>query len=159
MVLSFQRFVAIMILLTASGSAGAKVSDDYLRQSNNGEFLSEFYPEGALKRGEQGRVGFSLTIEPEGWIGSCEVTESSGFAALDRETCEIMVLYAKVRPVIEGARAVRSKALGYISWTLPSGVPRAVPAAASTLRKPDPIICERGLATGSMVIKTIQCLT
>src|SRR3954470_23289533 len=86
------------MLWTADGGA-ANAADQMVRDSKNGEFLWKYYPQGALKRGEQGRVAFRLTIEPTGTIGTCEVTESSGFKALDAETCDIMGLYARVEPV------------------------------------------------------------
>ena len=86
-------------MLWSMDSAAPQAGDQMVRAEKNGQFLWDYYPPGALKRGEQGRVAFSLTIEPTGVISSCDVTESSGFKALDAETCDIMGLYARVSPV------------------------------------------------------------
>ena len=139
----------------------ASVNDDYVHASKNGQFLSDYYPEGALKRGEEGTVGFKIAIEKEGWIGSCEITQSSGFQGLDRETCEIMVQYAKVNPVqTSDGRVVRAIQDGHITWRLPASAPRSAAAPSfNSTRKPDPILCRRDNTTGSIVAKTIQCLT
>lgn len=154
--LIFSTVVSTMSAAAQGTAAGA--ANDYVRLANNGEFLSDYYPEGALKRGEQGRVGFRISVEKEGWIGSCEVSESSGFTALDRETCEIIVQYARVKPVRDpDGRPVRALQTGYISWRLPSSVRLARPSRLT--RRPDPIVCRRDNAIGSLVAKTIQCLS
>ena len=49
-------------------SAAPQANDQMMRSEKNGQFLWDYYPPGALKRGEQGRVAFSLTIEPTGVI-------------------------------------------------------------------------------------------
>jgi TonB family protein len=150
---------AILVMLTA-GAVPATTPGDYIRASKNGEFLSDYYPEGALKRGEQGTVGFRIGVEREGWVGSCEVTRSSGFKALDRETCEIIVQYAQVTPIVSAdGTPVRALQDGYISWKLPQGTAKLATPSGKALRRPDPIVCRRDLAAGSMVAKTIQCLT
>src|SRR6476646_7716565 len=90
---------SITPLLWSLGSGAPAASDTLIENAKNGEFLWKFYPAGAAKRGEQGRVSFRLTIEPDGLISTCDVTESSGFATLDKETCEIMGLYAPLAPI------------------------------------------------------------
>ena len=45
------------------------------------------YPGGALRLGEQGVTGFSLTIAPDGRVRDCVVTRTSGSVELDRATC------------------------------------------------------------------------
>ena len=143
---------------TAPGPAGA--ANDYVQSSKNGEFLSKYYPEGALKRGEQGKVTFQLTIEPDGSIGRCEVTESSGSKSLDAETCDIMVRFARTKPVRnEDGRSIRAKQPGYIVWKLPEGTTQVAAATAVTMPKPEPLICKREAKTGSLIAKTKQCLT
>jgi len=160
--IAFSLFVASTTALPALSSAAATdASQQYVRAAKNGEFLSDYYPEGALKRGEEGTVGFRIGIEREGWIGFCEITQSSGYRALDRETCEIMVQYARVKPVrTSDGRIVRAVQEGHISWRLPAKAVRAAAAPAfNASGKPDPILCRRDSTIGSMVGKTIQCLT
>jgi len=160
--IAFSILAAPMIGLPALSSAAASdAPSSYVRAAKNGEFLSDYYPEGALKRGEQGTVGFRIGVEREGWVGFCEITQSSGFRALDRETCEIMVQYAKVNPVrTSDGRLVRAIQDGRITWRLPAKASRTAAAPSfNSGPKPDPIMCRRDNTVGSMVAKTIQCLT
>src|SRR5438045_832444 len=122
---------SIPAMLWTMGSGAPGASDQMVHEAKNGEFLWKYYPPGALKRGEQGKVAFKLTIEPTGVISTCDVTESSGFKALDAETCEIMGLYARVEPVRNAdGRAIRSSTNGFIVWKLPPGATKI--ASAST---------------------------
>jgi len=142
-------------------SAVPGANDQMVRAAKNGEFLWKYYPQGALKRGEQGRVAFRLTIEPTGTIGSCDVTESSGFKALDAETCDIMGLYARVEPVRNSdGRAIRANQNGFIVWKLPPGAVKVASASTSkTMQKPDQLVCRKDIQTGSLIAVTKQCLT
>ncbi len=146
--------------LSSAVAAGPDSNEQVVRQSTNGEFLANHYPPGALKRGEQGKVGFKLTIEPDGSLGKCDVTESSGFASLDRETCEVLVAYARLKPVRDSeGRAVRAAQPGFIVWRLPAGATRVATTTASKMPKPDQLICKRTEVTGSLIAKVRQCLT
>ena len=147
--------------LAASDGGAPSANDQMVRASQNGEFLWKYYPQGALKRGEQGKVAFRLTVEPTGTIGTCDVTESSGFATLDKETCEIMALYARVQPVrnAEG-RAIRATQTGFIVWKLPPGAVKVASAGTSkTMPKPDGLVCRKDIQTGSLIATVKQCLT
>jgi TonB family protein len=132
------------------------------QQAKNREFIMKNYPPGARQRGEQGRVAFRVTIEPDGTLGQCEVTESSGFAGLDNETCEIMVRYGQLKPVMGAdGRAIRATQNGFIVWRLPdekqvAAAPGSVP---KTMEKPDEIICKKSVTTGSLIGSTRQCLS
>ncbi len=137
----------------------SRVDRQVVRESANGEFIADHYPPGAYKRGEQGKVAFRLTIEPDGSLGTCDVTESSGFAALDKETCEVLLRYARLKTVRSSdGRAIRATQTGFIVWRLPAGVKVAV-ASAKTMPKPDKIICRRSPSTGSLIQRTKQCMT
>jgi TonB family protein len=150
--------LAPALALSAAGSAS---SDSLTAQdAANSEFIVKNYPVGPMKRGEQGRVAFRLTIEPEGSVSRCEVTESSGFAGLDNETCEIMVYNARLSPVRnEDGRSIRATQNGFIVWRLPGSPTPVAAAAATTMPKPDDLICKRSRQTGSLIAATKQCLT
>jgi len=152
---------SITPMLWEVGSGAPAVSGTMAQDAKNGEFIWKYYPPGALKRGEQGRVAFKLTIEPTGVISMCEVTESSGFKALDRETCDIMGLYARVQPVRNAdGRAIRATQSGFINWKLPPGATRVAEASTKkTMPKPDALVCRKDITTGSLVATTTQCLT
>ena len=141
-------------------SSALAASDATVQDGKNGEFIWRYYPPGALKRGEQGRVAFKLTIDPTGTISTCDVTDSSGFKALDAETCEIMALYARVKPVrnAEG-RAIKATQSGFINWTLPPGAMLIASASSrKTMPKPDQLVCRKDITTGSLIATTKQCL-
>ena len=145
--------------ITSSVAAAPGVETQLVQQSANGEFLIRNYPPGAIKRGEQGKVGFKLTIEPDGSLGTCDVTESSGFASLDKETCEIILRHARLKPVRNSdGRAIRAAQSGFIVWRLPAGA-KVAASSTKTMPKPDQIICKRSQTTGSLVAKTKQCMT
>jgi TonB family protein len=128
--------------------------------SENGEFIARNYPARALKAREQGKVGFRLVVEPDGSLGSCEVTASSGSKALDNETCELILRNARLNPVRNAdGRAIRAVQTGYINWILPSNAPQMASVSASTGSDPDRIICKRTARTGSLVARTKQCMT
>jgi protein TonB len=133
------------------------------QQAKNREFIMKNYPPGARQRGEQGRVAFRVTIEPDGTLGQCEVTESSGFAGLDNETCEIMVRYGQLKPIMGAdGRAIRATQNGFIVWRLPDDKQVAAAAPGSvpkTMEKPDEIICKKSVTTGSLIGSTRQCLS
>jgi TonB family protein len=70
----------------------------------------EDYPEAALRKEESGLVSVLLHVSAEGRVSGCEVTESSGSAALDSGTCDIFRRRAHFDPArspegkpIEGA--------------------------------------------------------
>src|SRR5687767_5684749 len=145
--------------LAASAADGHDSGRQVVRESPNGEFLSKHYPPGALKRGEQGKVGFRLTVERDGSLGGCEVMQSSGFALLDSETCGLLLQHARLKPARNAdGRAIRSVRSGFIAWKLPGGTTKLASAAARPTPKSDPIICKRFQAPGSLIVKTRTCM-
>ena len=155
------RPIIYAISLVAIASVGSvSQARETTRDARNREFIAKNYPPGALKRGEQGRVSFKITIEPDGSLGSCEVTKSSGFAGLDNETCEIMIFNARLKPVRDkSGRAVRSSQEGYINWTLPKATDVIANASVAAMPPPDEVICKRSAKAGSLIAKTKQCMT
>ena len=155
------RTMLYLAALTAmAGSAAIGAVQASVQERKNGEFIADHYPPEALKRGEQGRVAFRLTIDKEGKIAGCDVTESSGFAILDRETCELLVRYAHLKPVVDSdGRRIRATRSGHIVWTLPSRDVALATTDAVTMPKPDPMICKRTSRPGSLIIKVRRCMT
>ncbi len=160
--LSFLFLASIPAAISSASLAAEEAGQQAVTQSANGEFLSKNYPPKALKNGEQGRVGFRLVIESDGSLGTCEVTQSSGFRTLDNETCEVILRNARLKPVRnEEGRAVRAVQNGYINWKLPSGAAKTAGLTGTKAagRDPEKIICKRSQSTGSLVRKTKQCMT
>ena len=70
--------------------------------------------------GEEGMVGFRLTIGRDGRVSRCRVTSTSGSAALDRATCALLRRRARYRPARDaGGRPTRGTNSGRVSWLLP----------------------------------------
>jgi protein TonB len=78
------------------------------------------YPDAALRKSEQGRVGLRLGIDAHGGVTSCAVAASSGSAALDAASCALVRARARFAP----ARTAKHDAVpdvidDAIGWTLP----------------------------------------
>ena len=157
--LALLALASITTALTAAAGPGVDGQDQIIQAARNGEFISSHYPQGAFNRGEQGRVAFRLVIETDGSLGTCDVTESSGFATLDQETCEILLRYGRFEPVRNAEGRVISKAQdGFIVWRLPAGTKLAT-SDAKIMPKPDQVICRRGSKLGSPYAKSKTCMT
>jgi TonB family protein len=156
------------VLATVAANA-PDVAQPSVRRTARGEFITRHYPYAALKKGEYGKVAFEVTVEPDGALASCEVTGSSGFATLDRETCEFITKYARIQPLRNSeGRLVRAVQQGYINWQLPPGAPKA--ASPTSLHKiptdrfGKPIdmnktVCRTTGRTGSRVGAIKVCMT
>ena len=148
-------------LLALSCVAEAAVAVEPVAQNKaNKDFLARNYPPASLQRGEYGKVGFQLTIEADGLLAGCAITQSSGFAGLDRGTCEMLVNSAKLEAAVDkDGRKVRTYKNGYVTWKLPAGVQPAIPAKADPAAKVDPLVCRRESITGSIVKTGIRCMS
>ena len=74
------------------------------------------YPTKAIENGDAGAVTAHLSIAPDGRVGGCKVTETSGSDALDGLTCRIATRRARFTP----ARDAEGKAVAgdyYIAVT------------------------------------------
>jgi protein TonB len=63
-----------------------------------GEITSRDYPRDLRDAGVGGRVRFTFTVEPNGRVGRCTVTRSSGVAELDALTCRLVQQRFVYRP-------------------------------------------------------------
>lgn len=82
-------------------------------------FSADDYP--AMEGGRQeGTVGFSLIIGPNGRVTDCRVTSSSGSSALDSTTCHILRSRARYTPARDSAgNPTTGSDSGRVSWRLP----------------------------------------
>ena len=153
-----------MMATLAALIAGQNVSvptEADARQMRNAVMVQRHYPAESLARGEEGVVGFQVVVEPTGRIRSCKVTRSSGFAALDTTTCDLMIENARFKAVAD-ARGHRglSRHDGMLAWTLPADVARpAVAAIPVASTRTDEIICRRQLKPDSNYLVTKLCLS
>lgn len=86
------------------------------------------YPIESLRLGEEGDVGFGLSISDEGAVLACEITRASGHARLDEATCEILRSRARFNPARDDAgNAVVGRFASRIRWELPDAPPFELP--------------------------------
>jgi TonB family protein len=94
-----------------------------------GLFRSDDYPAGALDRDEQGKVDVRVKVNKVGTVSDCVVTKSSGFAALDTQTCRIIWMRGKFKPARDKrGRPIPSEAYGRITWQIAEADDEPVPA-------------------------------
>ena len=86
----------------------AEPAEDAARANLASYVTDSDYPMGALRRNEQGRVGFDLDVSAEGRVTHCHVTASSGSEELDLTACRIMLERARFDPA-GTIRAIRSR--------------------------------------------------
>jgi TonB family protein len=86
------------------------------------------YPAISLRNDEEGVVGYRLTISIVGAVTGCQITQSSGFAALDEATCTLLQKRARFNPAT-GANgvAVEGTYTARVRWKIPQEVPPPQP--------------------------------
>ena len=78
------------------------------------------YPSRDLREGNQGRVGFVLSLGIDGRVASCRVTSSSGHPGLDDTTCALVARRARFSPAIgPDGQATAGTYSGTIRWVIP----------------------------------------
>lgn len=87
--------------------------------SLQGLISGDDYPEEALDRGDQGKVGILVHVDAGGAVRDCIVEESSGSAILDKKTCALMRQRAKFKPAVDAqGRATTGEFRTRIVWAI-----------------------------------------
>ena len=82
-----------------------------------GEITSRDYPRDLQNAGVGGRVLFTFTVEPNGRVGRCTVTRSSGIAELDALTCRLVQQRFVYRPSTDrSGRPIEDEVDGEHDW-------------------------------------------
>jgi len=115
------------MLLLLAAVAAFQVPD--LAKAN---VTTDDYPRVAWNRDDQGVVGYSVLLTPDGKVERCEVTRSSGVANLDQATC----VYAFTRFKWQPARDMRGNPAyglfrGFFTWQYPGQAHRPWPNAVN----------------------------
>ena len=143
--------------------AGVKV-----RNAQSWDVLFSEYPPRALAAGQQGLVGYRVKLDRDGWATECEVTAPRGHAALDEETCRLILNRATFKGVRDSSgRRVATVAEGTVNWVLPanaatySGQPAAPAIRIANAAAPasEKKICKRSLKTGTLATYERICLS
>ncbi|WP_052023616.1 energy transducer TonB [Caenibius tardaugens] len=80
------------------------------------------YPSQAMRNGETGTVRFLLHVDASGGVSNCAVTRSSGVAALDAVTCDVVSRRARFHPARDRlGRPVSGTYANAIRWQIPQG--------------------------------------
>lgn len=75
-------------------------------------FHTDDYPPASMRGGEEGDVSVMLSIDSEGKVAGCRVTQSSGHPLLDRATCMLAIRRGRFTPAKDAQR--RPVASGYV---------------------------------------------
>jgi len=138
-------------MISATGTANA---------GDQADFMASHYPPEALKKGEEGRVGFRVSISKDGFIEQCSIVESSGYPTLDRETCDFIAQYASLKPAHDAkGNAYATIQTGQVAWKLPPGIARSTAPKLASASLPPPLICKRGKSKDSLIAHVTECMT
>ena len=134
----------IHVLALVAALAVAPESEGPRRAQSAGNlaqyFSNDDYPVEALRRGAQGTVAFRLDIDASGTPTACTIEQSSGDAALDQATCDIVRTRARFRPARDAqGRPVPDTHSARVTWRIDeasqsSGFPFAPIEILSALR-------------------------
>jgi TonB family protein len=90
------------------------------------------YPISALRAEKSGAAGFLLNVNKWGVVADCEITESSGDAALDEATCRNVAVRAKFYPATDkDAKPIAATYRNRVRWVVPQSVPNSGPITIS----------------------------
>jgi TonB family protein len=82
----------------------------------------EDYPASAQRERREGSVGFRLSVDLNGRVGSCIITKSSGSADLDEATCKSVSRRARFTPASDANGAPTSGIYeSRVTWKPPGG--------------------------------------
>lgn len=93
-------------------------------------FTFDDYPMKAFEKHWEGVTGIELLVSPDGSVASCTVTQPSGHAVLDEETCKL----ARIRGRFQPARGPNGEAVygvykSHVTWAMPGHSLNAASAA------------------------------
>jgi len=87
-------------------------------------FSTEDYPLESIRNAEQGTVAVIIRVSDDGRIADCIVAQSSGFPALDSQTCRVLWMRARFVPARDAkGHSVESALRQRIRWELPERNP------------------------------------
>ena len=82
-------------------------------------FSSDDYPRDALYGDNEGKVRFVILVKEDGTVADCTLTETSGAAALDAQTCAVILKRAKFTPAVGlDGKPAKDALSGTLRWKL-----------------------------------------
>jgi len=78
------------------------------------------YPTRALREEREGTTGFRVTVTPEGRVGDCQITSSSGSPDLDEAACSNITRRARFSPATDGeGNPTTGSYASRVRWVIP----------------------------------------
>lgn len=78
------------------------------------------YPTRALREEREGTTGFRVTVTPDGRVGSCSITSSSGSPDLDEAACSNITRRARFSPATDGeGNPTSGSYASRVRWVIP----------------------------------------
>lgn len=78
------------------------------------------YPTKAMREDRAGTTRFSVTVDAEGKVSSCQVTGSSGHSDLDDATCKLVTRRARFKPATNGeGNPTNGSYSNAVRWQIP----------------------------------------
>lgn len=155
-------FCAVLAGVPAPALAETSSAAQNARNVANLNVLQSYYPTRALAAREQGPVGFRVTIDASGQPTACQVTQSSGYPLLDKETCDLITLRAVFKRPEGISGSQLSTHEGVVNWKLPDSMTietNASPRRVASAVAPEKKVCKKTARTGSLVATDRVCMT
>lgn len=117
-----QSISSLAIVLSAPALAVPSEETPPVPLSDPGLWASsDDYPAEAARARVEGVTRFSLTVEANGLVSACNITEPSGSEDLDRKTCELLLRNGKFTPAKDAkGKPVASRWSSAMRWQMPS---------------------------------------
>ncbi|MFC7499447.1 energy transducer TonB [Enterovirga sp. GCM10030262] len=103
----------------ALGGSDDRVVPAYPARLTEGRISTSDYPATAMTHGDHGRTSVTLLVDARGRVTKCKIESSSGSAALDDVTCDLMRARFRYEPARDaGGKAVPSMTTESVNWRL-----------------------------------------
>ena len=114
-----------MVLASAPGPSAVEA------RQIGGTISNDDYPADAIRAGEQGHATAEFIVDVSGRVTNCRITATSGSAALDRTTCEIIKQRFQFEPARNSSGgAIATTMTRNVRWVLPDDEPGSAPFEA-----------------------------
>lgn len=108
------------IVATAEEIAKSKITQPVPTSAPGKWFKLSDYPRDLMRAGKDGVVHFRLDVDAKGKVSKCTVTRSSGFAELDKATCDAAKKRIKFKPAQDGTgKKLASNFDSKVTWRAP----------------------------------------
>lgn len=115
----FGLIVATAVLGASGAPAAAQDMPAQAVSAPERWIVDDDYPSDALKERAFGITVFRLDVDEAGAVSGCHIMATSGFAALDDQTCATMRRRARFRPARRAGKPIASTYNSRVTWVPP----------------------------------------